>query len=89
MIRARPGLGWKHRDTRRSQRGQSLLEYSLISCTVVMAFAVAHQLGFSDRFAEQIDHSQDVYYIQIPNDVTDLGNDVNAVLYLNTQISLR
>lgn len=42
-----------------------MLEYSLISATVVMAFALASQMGVSDAFLKTINQAQTTYNIQL------------------------
>ncbi|MGI8609686.1 MAG: hypothetical protein ACR2MY_10745 [Candidatus Dormibacteria bacterium] len=55
----------------RKQGGQAMLEYSLISATVVVAFAAASQMGFSDVFLHYIDNAQSTYNIQLlPDEVS-------------------
>jgi hypothetical protein len=71
------------------QRGQAMLEYALITSTVIVAFALASQLGFSSRFADQLEHSQEVYYVPLPTDLTNIHQDANYITQLNNQISLR
>ena len=75
--------------SRGRQRGQAMLEYSLITGTVVVAFALANQLGFSSVFADQLEHSQEVYYVPLPNDLTNIKQDAHYLQQLNNQISLR
>lgn len=56
---------------RRDQRGQSMLEYALVSGTVIMAFAVAYQLGFSDAWLRNLNDSTNAYYMTLPIDCVD------------------
>lgn len=53
---------------RRDQRGQSMLEYGLITGTVVMAFAVCYQLGFTDAWSRNLNDSTNSYYMTLPTD---------------------
>ena len=51
--------------TARTKRGQAMLEYALISATVVMAFAGAAALGADKRFFDVFDAPTDDYYITL------------------------
>jgi hypothetical protein len=58
----------------RGQRGQAMLEYALISATVVMAFALAGQLGVSKQFVKLINDSESTYNISLlPNELSPEG----------------
>ena len=83
------------RSLRRRSRshGQSMLEYALISATVVAGFAVALQLGFSDVFIHKMDDASQVWNIEIPtnfNNAADLVQKMGiSISDFNRYISLR
>jgi len=66
----------------RKQGGQAMLEYALISATVVMGFAGAFALGGDQRVFGVIDAPTDNYYITLHfdgcsnKDVPDCANAV-------------
>jgi hypothetical protein len=80
------------------QSGQAMLEYALISMTVVLGFAVAAQLGASDAFIKLISGGgdtktgngsvQDSYYILLPQNFTPSQVHDNAAKF-NEQIQLQ
>jgi hypothetical protein len=82
----------------RGQRGQAMLEYALISMTVVAGFAVAAQLGASDAFIKLISAGSDPdtgegsvqasYNILLPAGFTPKKIHDNAVKF-NEQIQLQ
>ncbi|MFY9615219.1 MAG: hypothetical protein WAT58_07435 [Candidatus Dormiibacterota bacterium] len=54
-----------------AQRGQAMMEYSLISLTVVLGFAVAYYAGLTDVWTRTLNDSVNSYYITVPIDCTD------------------
>jgi hypothetical protein len=70
------------------QRGQSMLEYALISGTVVIAFAAAGQLGLSDVFLRNLDTADSTYNVQLPDSLS-LSEIANSADSFNQQINLR
>ena len=49
----------------RQQRGQAMLEYALISATVVLSFALASQVGVTRSVADRMSESQDAWNIRL------------------------
>jgi hypothetical protein len=65
-----------------------MLEYALISATVVVGFAVAGKLGVSDAFLKNLSQADSTYNIVLPSDL-DLGQIADSADSFNAQISLR
>jgi hypothetical protein len=49
------------------QLGQAMVEYSVITATVVAAFAIAYQLGFSDVFINKLNDASRVWNVELPS----------------------
>jgi Flp pilus assembly pilin Flp len=76
------------------QRGQAMLEYALITGTVVVGFAAASQLGVSQLWAEKIDQPRDTYFITLhfncPSGLADCaGGIADSIDAINNQIATR
>jgi hypothetical protein len=71
--------------TRRLQEGQAMLEYALITATVVSAFAVAGQIGVSKFWTNNLDEARNKDYLVLSCD----PDCVNAVDSLNQRIEYR
>ena len=67
-----------------------MLEYALISMTVVAGFAVAYYAGFTDVWTKNLDQAVNGYYITVPTNCTK-GIDpcVNHLTDLNFQYQHR
>jgi len=63
-----------------------MVEYSLILATVVIAFAVAGQLGLSSAFVQRLNDSQENYQVLLPDSVSDLAPD--KIDKINTELTL-
>jgi hypothetical protein len=79
---------------RRGQRGQAMLEYALITGTVIVGFAAAGQLGVSKLWVDKINQPRDTYFITLhfgcPSGLDDCGASIaDSIDTLNTQISTR
>jgi hypothetical protein len=70
------------------QRGQAMLEYSLIMATVVMSFAVASDLGIPKSIVQRLSETQDAYSIKFPEKFTPAEIGKRAQQF-NDQISLK
>jgi hypothetical protein len=82
------------------KRGQAMMEYALITGTVILGFAMASQLGASDAFIKLVSGGgnvstgngsvQDSYNILLPDTTKDIASEIhNNAAKFNTQIQLQ
>jgi hypothetical protein len=65
-----------------------MLEYALISATVVLAFAGASQLGLSDVFVTQLTTADSAYNMELPDSLS-LNEIGNSISNFNHEITYR
>ena len=65
-----------------------MLEYALISCTVVMSFALASQIGVIRSVADRLNESQDAWNIKLPDEISAPAIHASAQKF-NDQIKLK
>jgi Flp pilus assembly pilin Flp len=51
------------------QRGQGLVEYTLIAATIVLALAAISQTGIAQQAGARIDQANDAWNIRLPLDL--------------------
>jgi len=66
-----------------------MLEYALISATVVMGFAAASQMGASDAFLRTINDAQTTYNIQLLPDELSPEAILKQTKTFNQQLPLQ
>ncbi|HEV3232202.1 MAG TPA: hypothetical protein VG245_08105 [Candidatus Dormibacteraeota bacterium] len=79
---------------RATQRGQAMLEYALITGTVVVGFAAASQLGVSQLWVDKINEPRDTYFITLhfscPSGLADCpGSIADSIDAINNKIATR
>ena len=70
-----------------------MLEYALISATVVVAFAAVTQLGITDAWTQSLDQNRDGQYVTLDFSCPDTGSncidsDISALNTINQQLEL-
>ena len=75
----------------RRQKGQAMLEYALITATVVMGFAAASALVPSAFWTNNLDDVRNKDYLVLPDSSTcgSFNACVNTIGDLNTRIEYR
>lgn len=68
-----------------------MLEYALISATVVVAFAIAAQMGYNNAWNDRLQQPVNTYYVRFPDECLEKPIIKSCATYLNnlnTQVQI-